>query len=113
MTKSKSLSIVLCLMLMSLAGNVSSEPSATGWEERATVNELVLSLDFLDPDIGLSAGAKDITFPAGLSIEPTIPLPLPAFLPPGTYNIEAIIGPFGSDDPLQHLAYTGFDVQFQ
>ncbi len=57
--------------------------------------------------------AEGITFPAGLNIEPTISFPLPAFLPPGTYNIEAIIGPFGSDDPLQHLAYAGFDVEFQ
>lgn len=55
---------------------------------------------------------QGVTLPAGANINPTIPLPLPAWMPAGVYNIETIIGPFGNNDPLLHLAYDSFDVTF-
>lgn len=56
--------------------------------------------------------AQDITLPAGTNINRTIPLPLPAWMPLGVYNIETVFGTFGTDDPVQHLAYDSFDVTF-
>ena len=56
--------------------------------------------------------AQGVTLPAGLNINPTLSLPLPAWMPAGVYNLETVIGPFGVDDPLTHLAYGSFDVTF-
>ncbi|MEW5989402.1 MAG: YCF48-related protein, partial [Chloroflexota bacterium] len=56
--------------------------------------------------------AQGVTLPADLDTTRTLRLTLPGWLPAGFYNVETIIGPFASDDPLQHLAYDSFDVEF-
>ncbi len=53
---------------------------------------------------------EDVTIPASLNIDYSLELDLPPNTPAGAYCFETIIGPYQDENPLNHLAYCGFDV---
>ena len=54
-----------------------------------------------------------ITLPAGVQGQGSVGFTLPETTPAGIYTIEALFGPYGSEDPYEIIAYDQFDLEVQ